>query len=324
MSGSKTCESSQPVLYRVFTLVLFPFWLLSVAATLTLCRWFKLSFSAVQHSLYRWALKEERTTGGKGNDELYPSIWQLKLPAQFQRLLFALAHALVGNRLPADWRSRQATLFSGMGDRLRLDLHFSDCLTRWLLASTKREHNLKQIAFLGGGFDLRPSKLSMSTELQNTKVFEVDMGPTQLAKQDALKAAGLSSDVQFITADFTDEKWFRQSLLANGFKEEPTFFVAQGVVPLLGCAEVRLLLRKLSSHCPGSRICFDVLRNGVNFDLMECVTRALAQEPVRFRLGESQQETIPASEKLLRDCGWRLKDSIVMGDGAILLAETAN
>eukprot|EP01068_Selenidium_serpulae_P011204 Selendium_serpulae@DN5619_c0_g1_i1.p1 len=315
-------EGSQSLACRVLSAVLLPLWLASAAGCLALCRTFGMSFTAVQHSLYRWAMKEDNSNGN-GNDELYPSILQLKFIVQLQRLLLAIPETLLGNALPPQWRSQQVAKLSGMSARLSEDRQFSDCLTKWMLTSTK-EGNLRQVAFLGAGFDVRPSKISISTDssMRNTHVFEVDSRCTQLVKLGALETRGLATKVKFAEVDFTSDCWF-QEVMESGFAEERTFFVAQHLVSQLARTRARLLLRKLSSHCPGSHICFGVLSNSVsNYELWENLVLTLADEPIKYRLGTTDEDFMPAVEKLLTDCGWKLSDCKKTSQGAFVLAET--
>jgi methyltransferase (TIGR00027 family) len=118
----------------------------------------------------------------------------------------------------------------------------------------------KQIVILGAGFDSRAYRLRQL--LTNTRVFEIDYGPTQEYKKRRVLEVlgGIPSNLVYAPIDFTKEK-LGDVLRAAGYRPaEKTFFIWEGVSMYLPEEAVRATLLFVSSHSvPGSSIVFDFL-----------------------------------------------------------------
>jgi methyltransferase (TIGR00027 family) len=118
----------------------------------------------------------------------------------------------------------------------------------------------KQIVILGAGFDSRAYRLKQL--LTNTRVFEIDYGPTQEYKKRRVLEVlgGVPSNLVYAPIDFTKEK-LGDVLRAAGYRPaEKTFFIWEGVSMYLPEEAVRATLLFVSTHSvPGSSIVFDFL-----------------------------------------------------------------
>ena len=118
----------------------------------------------------------------------------------------------------------------------------------------------KQILILGAGFDTRAYRLR--SELANTRVFEVDYGPTQeYKKQRVLEVLGsFPPNLKFAPIDFSKEK-LDVVLHKAGFRDNlQTFVILEGVVYYVPEDGVRSTLQVLSKIlAPGSSMALDYM-----------------------------------------------------------------
>jgi methyltransferase (TIGR00027 family) len=118
--------------------------------------------------------------------------------------------------------------------------------------------NIPPIVFLGAGYDSRPYRFMEM--IQDTRIFEMDIHPTQQHKMALLHQAGISIPDQlvFVSTDFSTDN-IGESLSRAGFdRNKESLFVWEGVTPYLSAEVVDETLRIIASISPaGSPICFD-------------------------------------------------------------------
>jgi methyltransferase (TIGR00027 family) len=175
--------------------------------------------------------------------------------------------------------------------------------------------NTPQIVFLGAGYDSRPYRFSHL--IRETRIFELDIGPTQQRKRHVLQQANIPvpEQVTFVPINFTRDH-LEDVLTEAGFDGSlRTLFVWEGVTYYLPAEAVDLTLDFVRTNSPaGSILCFDYLANapdmmeryGVKEALSAMRTTYLA-EPVQFRIEEG---TI---EAFLSERGYRLRDGSLAG-----------
>ena len=190
--------------------------------------------------------------------------------------------------------------------------------TAWLDEAVREalEDGTPQIVFLGAGYDSRPYRLSHL--IQGTRIFELDIGPTQRRKRQFLKQAGIHvpEQVTFVPINFTRDR-LEDVLTAAGFDPAlRTLFVWEGVTYYLPAEAVDRTIDSMRTNSPaGSLLCFDYLadapdmmdRYGVKAAMTAIETAYLA-EPVRFRIPEG---TIAA---FLSERGFALIDHLTEKD----------
>lgn len=126
-------------------------------------------------------------------------------------------------------------------------------------AQTLRE-NWPQIVFLGAGYDTRSYRFKEL--IQDTRIYELDIQPTQQRKRELLKQAQvpIPEQVTFVPVNFNADK-IEAVLSTAGFdKNKRTLFIWEGVTYYLPAEAVSMTLDsvKLSSP-PGSSLCFDYM-----------------------------------------------------------------
>ena len=111
---------------------------------------------------------------------------------------------------------------------------------------------------LPDGPDLRPPAGPAGGDAPGC--FEVDEPPTQEAKVEALRAAGVDcGHVVFAPTDFNQQSWLA-SLTQHGFDpDSPAFILWEGVTMYLDDAAIDRTLSAVAGLAPGSRIAFDFL-----------------------------------------------------------------
>ena len=122
------------------------------------------------------------------------------------------------------------------------------------------QENIPQIVFLGAGYDTRSYRFK--DLIQGTRIYELDIQPTQQRKRELLKQAEVSipDQVTFVPINFNADK-IEEVLSAAGFdKNKRTLFIWEGVTYYLSAEAVSETLHsvKLSSP-PGSILCFDYM-----------------------------------------------------------------
>ena len=154
----------------------------------------------------------------------------------------------------------------------------------------------KQIVILGAGFDSRAYRLR--SELANTRVFEVDYGPTQeYKKQRVLEVlGGFPPNLKFVPIDFTKEK-LDVVLHKAGFRDNlRTFVIWEGVTYYVPEDGVRSTLQVLSKMAPGSQIAVDFMNHTFVFGDPSAPPRATAPgfpqwgEPWVFGIADNTED----------------------------------
>jgi methyltransferase (TIGR00027 family) len=161
------------------------------------------------------------------------------------------------------------------------------------------QENFEQIVFLGAGYDSRSYRFKEI--LGSTKIFELDIPPTQKHKKQCLAKAGVDipGQVSFVPINFNTES-IEDALLSTDFdKNKKTFFVWEGVTFYLNAEAVDTTLKFVKSNSePGSVIAFDytALWPGVMDaygvkELIEFNSRNQSGEAASFSLNEDLIKT---------------------------------
>jgi methyltransferase (TIGR00027 family) len=120
------------------------------------------------------------------------------------------------------------------------------------------KENIEQMVFLGAGYDSRPYRFGKF--IQNTKIFELDAGPTQQHKKECLRQAQISiaDQVIFVPINFETDN-LGDTLTEAGFsRERKTLFIWEGVTYYLSTEAVDNILGFVKLNSPsGSLISFD-------------------------------------------------------------------
>jgi methyltransferase (TIGR00027 family) len=173
-----------------------------------------------------------------------------------------------------------------------------------------------QIVFLGAGYDSRAYRFSLL--IRGTRIFELDIGPTQRRKRQFLEQAGIAVPEQltFVPIDFTRDR-LEDVLTAAGFDPSlRTLFVWEGVTYYLPAEAIDRTLDFVRTHsAAGSLLCFDYLadapdmmdRYGVKAAITAMQTVYLA-EPAKFRIPEG------AIEAFLSERGYDLIEHLTEKD----------
>lgn len=113
---------------------------------------------------------------------------------------------------------------------------------------------VRQVVLLGAGLDARAFRLPWPDDV---RLFEVDRAPVLGAKQRIVDALGTEPgcDRQVVVADLTTPAW-SDRLVAGGFRaEQPTCWIAEGVLVYLDPAERDAMLARLAElSAPSSRL----------------------------------------------------------------------
>lgn len=193
------------------------------------------------------------------------------LPALSPVVLRLLVDTLV---LAARWSGFRGSFLAYPGPRPSTLMTFISHRTHFfdnaLAASAAADSPIRQFVVLGAGWDTRfygplPDGADLRAPAGRdssgaSRCFEVDEPPTQAAKLEALRAAGVESGhVVFAPTDFNQQSWL-ESLTEHGFDPDlPTFILWEGVTMYLDDAAVDKTLGEVSGLAPGSRIAFDYL-----------------------------------------------------------------
>ena len=135
--------------------------------------------------------------------------------------------------------------------------------------------NLPQIVFLGAGYDTRSYRFREL--IKETRIFELDIQPTQQRKKELLRQANVPIPAQlaFVPINFKTER-IEAGLLETGFnKQKRTLFIWEGVTYYLPLEAVSDTLNAVKMNSPvGSTLCFDYMT--------EAVPSAYTAEPFQF------------------------------------------
>lgn len=162
-----------------------------------------------------------------------------------------------GRRLLVDRASREATLkhrtAPGMYEFMIARTAFFDEVVERAL-----REDIPQMVFLGAGYDTRPYRFRAL--IKSTRIFELDLAPTQQRKQVLLREAGvpIPEQVAFVAVDFRRDD-FGDVLRAAGYDtRQSALFVWEGVTYYLSAEVVDEMLARVRAIAPaGGSICFD-------------------------------------------------------------------
>lgn len=176
--------------------------------------------------------------------------------------------------------------------------------------------DMAQLVILGAGFDTRAFRRPAAGRV---RAFEVDAPRTQAVKREVLARAGIdTAGVAFVAADFETEDWLAKLIAAGFRRDQPAFFLWEGVTIYLERAAVEAALRTIAGTAGGSVVAFDyftteALESGsLYWRFGRAATRA-AGEPLKFGI----DSTPPARERLvelLRACGLQLVEARTLGE----------
>ena len=165
------------------------------------------------------------------------------------------------------------------------------------------KENIDQWVLLGAGYDSRPYRFERL--IQDTKIFELDAGPTQQRKKELLKQAGVSISDQttFLPLDFETAN-LTNTLTGAGFSQrKKTLFVWEGVTYYLRPQVVDEMLAVVRSNSPmGSSIAFDyaslsdeALNEDGARELRKHMQSRYSNEPTKFGIRSGSVETFLAN-----------------------------
>jgi methyltransferase (TIGR00027 family) len=131
------------------------------------------------------------------------------------------------------------------------------CRTRYIddVVQAVISQGIKQLVILGAGYDTRPYRLP---EMENVKVFEVDLATVQDDKKKKLqKYLGRLPDyVSFIPIDF-DTQTLEAVFSGTAFNPaKPAIFIWEGVTQYISEEAVRQTLAFVGKSAPGSIVVF--------------------------------------------------------------------
>jgi methyltransferase (TIGR00027 family) len=172
--------------------------------------------------------------------------------------------------------------------------------------------NIPQIVFLGAGYDSRSYRFGGM--IQDTRLFEADILPTQLHKKKMLRRAGISIPEQllFVAVNFNTDDVGNRLNQAGFDRNKKSLFVWEGVTPYLSAKVVDDMLSVIRSSSPaGSLVCFDYESQSPEISNDEGVKRIgehmrsqHPDEPVLFGVGKGQIESFLSSR------GYRIADHL--------------
>ncbi len=156
-----------------------------------------------------------------------------------------------------------------------------------------------QVVFLGAGYDTRPYRFK--DLLVRTRIFELDVAPTQQRKREMLEAAGVDipAEVTYATLDF-EKKAIGDVLLEAGFDpSQKTLFIWEGVTYYLTARAVDHTLDAVRRQAPqGSALCFDYMIEAPDMssryrvkEVLEAWRAAYSGERVQFGIKEGTIRT---------------------------------
>ena len=126
------------------------------------------------------------------------------------------------------------------------------------IAEGALRENIPQLVFLGAGYDSRPYRFR--DLIKDTRIFELDIRPTQHRKKDLLHRAGIAipDQVVFVPINFNTDNIGAVLNMAGFSRNEKALFVWEGVTYYLPAKIVDDTLRVIrSGSSAGSLLCFD-------------------------------------------------------------------
>jgi methyltransferase (TIGR00027 family) len=176
--------------------------------------------------------------------------------------------------------------------------------------------NIPQIVFLGAGYDSRSCRFREL--IQDTRIYETDIQPTQERKMALLHQAGISIPDQlvFVSVNFNTDNVGNRLNQAGFDRNKKSLFVWEGVAPYLSAGVVDETLRVITSISPaGSLVCFDYesqspeISNDEGVKLIRDHMRSKhADEPVLFGVKDGEIEPFLSSR------GYQIVDRLTSTD----------
>jgi methyltransferase (TIGR00027 family) len=122
------------------------------------------------------------------------------------------------------------------------------------------DEEIPQIILLGAGYDSRSYRFS--TNIKNSRIYELDIHTTQQRKIEMLKKANIAvpEQLSFVSINFKTDK-LEDVLVKAGFdKGKKSLFIWEGVMYYLDDTAVNSTLEFVRTHSPaGSILCFDYM-----------------------------------------------------------------
>lgn len=159
------------------------------------------------------------------------------------------------------------------------------------------DRRVPQIVFLGAGYDSRACRFASQIH-ETTRIYELDVEPTQARKRLMLEKAGVIPPPQlaYLIVNFATDALVEALPRAGFDPAAPALFVWEGVTYYLSAAAVEETLtsvRRLAAA--GSRLVFDYLLQAADLDtrpgvkeVLEAWRNAYAGEPVQFGVAEGK------------------------------------
>jgi methyltransferase (TIGR00027 family) len=175
------------------------------------------------------------------------------------------------------------------------------------VAKKALRENIPQIVFLGAGYDSRPYRFKEM--IQDTRIFELDIQPTQQRKMALLQQAGVSipDQLAFVSINFNTDH-IGDILNRAGFhRNEKSLFVWEGVTYYFSAKIVDDTLSIIASHSPaGSLICFDYASRSPEISndegvkkIKESMKSHYPDEPTQFGIKNGEIESFLSSRGYL-------------------------
>ena len=120
------------------------------------------------------------------------------------------------------------------------------------------QENIPQIVFLGAGYDSRPYRFN--DLIRDTRIFELDIQPTQQRKKELLHQAmvPISDQLVFVPINFNRDNIGNVLANAGFLKSRQALFVWEGVTYYLPARVIDDTMSTVKANSPaGSSICFD-------------------------------------------------------------------
>jgi len=158
------------------------------------------------------------------------------------------------------------------------------------------QDQVPQIVFLGAGYDTRIFRISSP----DTRIFELDVAPTQKRKMKILRKKGLKipQNACFISMNFNSESLLDKLKSAGWRENEKTLFIWEGVSYYLESDAVNATLEFVKQHAyPDSTLVFDYmipLKQAANSGLYgvaeftAMMQKDHANEDLRFFMSDQQ------------------------------------
>lgn len=145
------------------------------------------------------------------------------------------------------------------------------------------DNDISQIVFLGAGYDTRSYRFI--NNLKNTKIFELDIRPTQQRKIEILQKnkINIPNSLLHIPVNFKTENMYDVLFKAGYDCNRKTLFIWEGVTYYLTQEEVEKTLNFVQKYAAeGSILCFDYMT-----DKLESINPA---EPFQFWIKQDKIE----------------------------------